>query len=71
MPAKGIPGLPELLTRRPVDGGVFDIAASGEALIPIDAKLPVGAGTIFAVTKERPGGVVVSDREIVFLAVRG
>ncbi len=71
LPDMAIPGLPDLLTQRPVDGGVFDIAPGGEALIPIDAKLPVGAGTIFAVTKERPGGVVVSDREIVFLAVRG
>lgn len=73
LPQFAIPGLPELLTQRPVDGGVFDVevGTGGEAVVPIDAKLPIGAGTIFAVTKERPGGVVVSDREIVFLAVRG
>lgn len=64
-------GLPEILTQRPVDGGVFNIDTNGEALIPIEAKLHVGKGVLFAVTKERPGGVVVSDREIVFLALRG
>lgn len=70
LPQFAVPGLPELLTQRPVDGGVFDIPSEGEVVVPIDAKLPIGAGTIFAVTKERPGGVVVSDREIVFLAIR-
>jgi hypothetical protein len=66
-------GLPDLLTQRPVDGGVFDVTLSdeGELIVPIDAKLPVGEATIFAVTKEAPGGVVVSDRDIVFLALRG
>lgn len=66
-------GLPDLLTQRPVDGGVFDVTVGkdGSCLIPVDAKLPVGEAKIFAVTKERPGGVVVSDREIVFLALRG
>lgn len=63
-------GLPEILTQRPVDGGVFDVTDAGGVLVPIEAKLPVGEGVIFAVTKERPGGVVVSDREIVFLALR-
>lgn len=72
LPRFAIPGLPELLTQRPVDGGVFNVSpdGKGETIVPIDAKLPVGAGTIFAVTRERPGGVVVSDREIVFLAIR-
>lgn len=47
----------------PVDGGVFDIAADGEAqIVPIDPRVPVGEATLFAVTVERPGGVVVSDR---------
>lgn len=64
-------GLPEVLTQRPVDGGVFDVGPGGEVLVPIDAKLPVGRGVLFAVTKEPPGGVVVSDRDIVFLALRG
>jgi len=55
---------------RPVDGGVFDLPAEGEPVrVPIDAKLAVGKATLFAVTVERPGGVVVSAREhIVALA---
>lgn len=57
---------------RPVDGGVFDIPASGEAVVPINAKLPVGQAAAFAVTVERPGGVVVSDRSrLALLASRG
>lgn len=48
--------------RHPVDGGVFDIATEGEVVVPIRAKLPVRDATLFAVTVERPGGVVVSDR---------
>lgn len=51
-----------LLTQRPIDGGVFDITADGEVVIPIDAKLLVQQGVAFAVTVEPPGGVVVSDR---------
>ncbi len=46
----------------PVDGGVFD-ATDGELLVPIDAKLSVGQPSLFAVTYERAGGVVVSGRE--------
>lgn len=64
-------GLPEILTQRPVDGGVFDVTDSCEVLVPIRAKLPVGRGVLFAVTREPPGGVVVSDRDIVFLALKG
>lgn len=47
----------------PVDGGVFDITASGEVIIPIDAKLKVVEPFLFAVTVEKPGGVVRSKRE--------
>ena len=47
--------------RYPVDGGVFDIpAGASEAVIPIQAALPVTAAKAFAVTVEKPGGVVVS-----------
>lgn len=47
---------------QPVDGGVFDIAADGEVIVPIEAKLDVSSAKMFAITIERPGGVVVSDR---------
>lgn len=48
----------------PVDGGVFDAARNGdEVVIPIRTKLPVDHATLFAVTLEPPGGVVVSDRD--------
>jgi hypothetical protein len=54
----------------PVDGGVFDVPpGSEEVIVPIDAKLPVSEPQLFAVTVEKPGGVVVSSRErIVVLA---
>ncbi len=52
----------------PVDGGVFDIGPQGEVLVPIEAKLEVFEPTLFAVTLEPPGGVVVSTRERLLLA---
>ena len=49
--------------RYPVDGGVFDVPANqGEVVVPIRAALPVGSAKAFAVTIEKPGGVVVSGR---------
>lgn len=48
--------------RYPVDGGVFDCGGD-EIVVPIDAKVRVGEPTLFAVTVEPPGGVVVSARE--------
>lgn len=50
----------------PVDGGVFDVTAvsdDGDVVVPMDPRLPVGRATLFAVTVEKPGGVVVSTRE--------
>lgn len=47
----------------PVDGGVFDVTSTGEVIVPISAKLTVDEPVLFAVTIEKPGGVVVSKRE--------
>jgi hypothetical protein len=57
----------------PVDGGVFDVTADaqGEVLVPIQAKLGVGKAKLFAITVERPGGVVVSKRERIVLTAKG
>ncbi len=50
--------------RYPVDGGVFDIPADAtEVVIPIHAALAVLSAKAFAVTVEKPGGVVVSGRD--------
>jgi len=49
--------------KTPVDGGVFDIRPGQEAIIPIQSKLHVRDAYLFAVTIEKPGGVVVSSRE--------
>ena len=50
--------------RYPVDGGVFDVPANAtEVVIPIRASLMVLKPAAFAVTIEKPGGVVVSGRE--------
>jgi hypothetical protein len=49
--------------RFPVDGGVFDVPPGGGVVeVPVDARLPVAKPTLFAVTLETAGGVVVSDR---------
>jgi len=47
----------------PIDGGVFDIAAGVQTIVPIDARIPVTDAVMFAITEEKPGGVVVSDRK--------
>ena len=53
----------------PVDGGVFDISApetdDGDVYVRIQPKLQVKQPAAFAVTVEGPGGVVVSDQDIV------
>jgi anti-sigma-K factor RskA len=54
--------------RYPVDGGVFDVTSQGEVLVPVTARLRVGRPTLFAITLEKPGGVVVSGRERLVLA---
>lgn len=47
--------------RHPVDGGVFDIPEGvDEVIVPVRAKLEVSKPTVFAITREQPGGVVVS-----------
>ena len=50
--------------RYPVDGGVFNVETtpSGETIVPISATLHVSDAVMFAITVEKPGGVVVSDR---------
>lgn len=49
--------------KTPIDGGVFDVAENGEVIIPIEAKLRTKNPKMFAITIEKPGGVVVSKGE--------
>lgn len=56
--------------QHPVDGGVFNVASSGEVIVPIDAKLPIDAPVAFAITLEQPGGVVVSAGPLLVVAAR-
>lgn len=57
--------------RFPVDGGVFDVdPVSGEVIVPIKARLQVDKPTLFAVTVEAPGGVVVSKRERIVVTAK-
>ena len=49
--------------RKPIDGGTFDVDSNGEVVIPIDAKLKAQGAAMFAITMEKAGGVVVSDRK--------
>lgn len=47
----------------PIDGGVFDVTSAGETIVAIQAKLKVLKPAAFAITIEKPGGVVVSTQE--------
>lgn len=49
--------------KTPIDGGTFDVPANGEIIVPINAKLKAKNPKMFAITVEKPGGVVVSKRE--------
>ena len=49
--------------KTPIDGGTFDVSANGEVVIPINARLKAKNPKMFAITVEKPGGVVVSTRE--------
>jgi hypothetical protein len=47
----------------PVDGGVFAVdQKTGEVIVRINAKLKISQPRLFAITVEKPGGVVVSKR---------
>ncbi len=46
---------------KPVSGGTFDVNENGEVVVPIDSALKIKEPTMFGVTAEKPGGVVVSD----------
>jgi hypothetical protein len=55
----------------PVDGGVFDVdSETGDVVVPIRATLAVNSPTLFAVTLEKPGGVVVSKRERIVVTAK-
>ena len=56
----------------PVDGGVFDVPPGArEVVVPIRAKLAVRSPAAFAITREQPGGVVVSEGPLLVVASRG
>lgn len=53
----------------PVDGGVFDVPPGGGTItIPMRARLPVRHPTVFAITLEKEGGVVVSAGPLLVVA---
>lgn len=55
-----------------VSGGVFNATADGEVIVPIDPALDLGRVTLFAITVEDPGGIMVPDlRRRVVVAPRG
>lgn len=49
--------------KTPISAGVFDIGATGEVIVPMNAQLQVRKPKAIAVTVEKPGGVVVSKQE--------
>lgn len=59
----------------PVDGGVFDVSADaqidGSVEVAFEPRLPIAEPTLFAVTFEQPGGVVVSDGPLLVVGEAG
>ncbi|WP_435011091.1 anti-sigma factor domain-containing protein [Tundrisphaera lichenicola] len=55
--------------RYPIDGGAFTIGdGKAPTVVPVRPLLHVGRPSLFAITLEPPGGVVVSDRRRILLA---
>jgi anti-sigma-K factor RskA len=48
---------------KPIDGGVFDVSSNGELVLPVNAKLHAVKPGMFAITVEKPGGVVESKKD--------
>jgi anti-sigma-K factor RskA len=46
--------------KTPVSGGIFNVSRIGEVIVPINTQLRINKPKLFAVTKEKAGGVVVS-----------
>lgn len=44
-----------------IDGGVFNVDSTGEVIIPCRSKIVANEPIVFALTIEKPGGVVVSQ----------
>ncbi|MEM7262134.1 MAG: anti-sigma factor [Planctomycetota bacterium] len=58
--------------KHPIDGGVFDHPGGDDpVVVPFEAKLEVFEATAFAITVEKPGGVVVSDGPLEIVAAGG
>lgn len=53
----------------PVDGGVFD-STGDSVVVRIDPRVPVHEATLFAITIEPPGGVVVSERKRIVVVAK-
>ena len=49
--------------KTPLSGGVFTVTGTGEVIVPIDPQLTVKNPKAIAISKEKPGGVVVSAPE--------
>lgn len=56
--------------KTPVDGGVFDVTAEGTVVVSMDPKIRVSDAAMFAITIEKPGGVVVSGRSRLVLIAK-
>jgi hypothetical protein len=61
---------PSQSDKTPIDGGVFNVTSTGEVVVPIDPKLSPAGPVMFAITIEKPGGVVVSDRSRLILIAK-
>jgi anti-sigma-K factor RskA len=56
--------------KTPINAGTFDVSTNGEVIIPIGASLRVKNPKAFAISIEKPGGVVVPGNRIAALAKR-
>jgi len=53
---------------QPIDAGVFDAVDANGVAMPFGSKLPVKTPAAFAITSEKPGGVVVTQGPLLLVA---
>lgn len=51
--------------KQPIDAGVFDVKPDGTALVRMRPPIRVSGATVLAITREKSGGVVVTEQPFV------
>ena len=57
----------QILKRELEETGLFDVTAGGPTLVSVNAAIPIGDAAVFAITKEQPNGVWITQRDMLLV----